>query len=95
MNKTEARQKTKELTELLSRLGGEMERVHLRERKLLDKIEKAKAELKEVCLHDKIEQKHYYFDGSYYDRAYTDRWNQCCTCGAKSEVKTEYHSWYG
>jgi hypothetical protein len=95
VNKTEARKKTKELTELLSRLGDEIARLNERERKLHDKVEAAKKELQEVCLHDKIEQKHYYFDGSYYDRAYTDRWNQCCTCGAKSEVTTEYHSWYG
>lgn len=95
MTKTEARKKTKELLELLSRLGGEMKILNLREKALLDKIDKAKSELKTVCLHEKIEEQHYYFDGSYYDRAYTDRWNQCCICGEKSEVKTEYHSWYG
>lgn len=47
------------------------------------------------CKHLEVEKKIYYFAGSYYDKAYTDSWNVCKVCGAKSEVKTEYHSWYG
>jgi len=47
------------------------------------------------CLHTEVIKKEYYFEGSYYDKAYTDHWNECKICGAKSVVNTEYHSWYG
>lgn len=47
------------------------------------------------CKHLELEKKTYYFAGSYYDKAYTDSWNVCIICGAKSAVITEYHSWYG
>lgn len=47
------------------------------------------------CKHPKIIRKESYFGGSYSDKAYTDHWNECEICGAKSEVTTEYHSWYG
>lgn len=47
------------------------------------------------CKHPKIVKKESYFEGSYYDKAYTDHWNECEICGAKSEVRHESHSWYG
>lgn len=47
------------------------------------------------CQHEEVEQKSSYFEGSYYDKAYTDYWCQCKLCGKKSEKKHESHSWYG
>jgi len=47
------------------------------------------------CNHPKIAKKESYFAGSYYDKAYTDHWNECEVCGAKSEVSHESHSWFG
>jgi hypothetical protein len=49
----------------------------------------------EMCPHLEIEKKSCYFSGSYYDKAYTEYWNQCKCCGAKSEAWTETHNWYG
>lgn len=64
--------------------------------------EKANAKVAELtkkrnedCPHTDVVKKEYYFSGSYYDRAYTDHWNECKCCGAKSVVTTEMHSWYG
>jgi hypothetical protein len=47
------------------------------------------------CPHEEIESKESYYSGSYYDKASTDRWNECKLCGSRSEKKTEMHSYYG
>lgn len=68
----------------------------LRKRKLIEKHQKELKELLSTCTHEgHVEKKSSYFSGSYYDKAYTDHWNQCTLCGARSEVTTENHSWYG
>lgn len=48
-----------------------------------------------LCPHTDIEEKRDYFPGSYYDTDYTDYWNQCKCCGAKSEVTRKHHGCYG
>ncbi len=47
------------------------------------------------CPHEEIEPKESYYEGSYLNKASTDYWNQCKLCGARSEVTTQVHSWYG
>lgn len=49
----------------------------------------------ELCPHTKIEGKSSYYPGSYNDTAYTNYWNECSCCGAKSEVISERHGYYG
>ena len=67
-----------------------------RKRKLIEKHQKELRELLSTCNHEgHIEEKSSYFSGSYYDKAYTDYWNQCKLCGERSEVTTVNHSWYG
>jgi len=53
--------------------------------------------IRAACMHDKedLEIKSDYFPGSYSDTAYTDRWNQCKVCGAKSVVERTSHGYYG
>lgn len=60
-----------------------------------EKVKELTKQRNEMCPHLVVEQRQYYFSGSYYDRAYTDYWTECKCCGAKSEVTTEQHSWYG
>lgn len=72
---------------------------------LKEKIEKKKqliakhsADLKsllQACPHEELELKESYFEGSYYDKAYTDSWSQCKLCGERGPVTTIYHNWYG
>lgn len=64
---------------------------------LQDKIAGINKLMKEICHHPKdyIQEKSYYFPGSYNDMAYTDYWSECTLCGCKSERSTESHSWYG
>ena len=40
------------------------------------------------CPHTDIEAKSYYYEGGYLNKSYTEYWNQCRTCGAKSETVT-------
>ena len=47
------------------------------------------------CPHEKLEQKTYYFDGSYDNLAYTDYWDECVICKKKFNERTQTHSWYG
>lgn len=51
--------------------------------------------LLEGCPHEEVETKSSYFSGSYYDLAYTDYWNECLLCGARSERTTREHNHYG
>jgi hypothetical protein len=46
------------------------------------------------CPHTHIEQKSNHYGGDYLNTSYTERWAECRTCGAKSEVKTENHGHY-
>lgn len=47
------------------------------------------------CLHEEVERKSSYYSGSYNDQAYTEYWNECVLCGARSEKTTKDHNWYG
>jgi DNA-binding winged helix-turn-helix (wHTH) protein len=67
-----------------------------RKRKLIKKHQKELNELVSTCTHEGyIEHKTSHFSGSYYDKAYTDHWNECNLCGARSETTRDNHSWYG
>lgn len=70
----------------------EAERVYLEAQK---KYYAAKKLRDDNCEHLEVEQKSEYFDGSYYNKAFTERWEECKICGAKSKVRREIHSWYG
>lgn len=65
------------------------------DQKLLVKHQNKIKELLKNCPHPELEQKSYYFPGSYTDTAYTQRWNQCKICNARSEIITESHGYYG
>lgn len=64
---------------------------------LADAVRAAKKYLEAVCYHpeDQVKRESYYFEGSYNDCAYTEHWNECKICGAKSERTHKSHSWYG
>ena len=65
-------------------------------RKLISKHQKELRELLATCTHEgHVVEKSSYFSGSYYDKAYTDYWNECSLCGERSEVTTKMHSYYG
>lgn len=66
-----------------------------RKRRLVDKHQKDIVKLLENCTHEEIETREHYFPGGYLDTARTEYWNQCKLCGARSEVTTESHKWYG
>jgi hypothetical protein len=66
-----------------------------RKQKLIAKHQKELMELLNTCTHEHIEEKSYYFSGSYFDKAYTEYWNQCKLCGAESKKTINDHSWYG
>jgi len=53
--------------------------------------------IEESCDHPEeyIEEKSSYYDGDYYNTAYTKTWRQCTICGEKSEITTKNHGWYG
>ena len=44
--------------------------------------------IKENCTHPKTVKGHHKCPGSYYDRGYTEYYDQCTTCNAKLNVKT-------
>jgi predicted aconitase len=46
------------------------------------------------CPHTDIEAKHNYVEGGYLNTAYTEHWNQCRVCGARSPVETVNHGTY-
>lgn len=66
-----------------------------RKRELIQKHQEQLKNLLNKCPHDDIERKSHYHPGTYYDKAYTDYWNECKVCGKRSEVTTIEHSYYG
>ncbi len=60
-------------------------------------IDKIKRKISDNCDHPPlyVKPEQHYFPGSYLDLAYTEHWNTCTICGARSEVRIEQHSWYG
>lgn len=62
-------------------------------RKLIVKHNTAIKELLNDCTHDETILKSEDFPGSYYDKSYTEYWNECILCGAKSEKRSEI-GWY-
>lgn len=65
-------------------------------RKLIYKHKKELEELLSTCDHQGyVVTKSSYFSGSYYDKAYTNYWNECSLCGATSDKVTDQHNYYG
>lgn len=62
---------------------------------LLAKHTKELQDLKNSCPHEEIEPRQSFHAGSYYDTARSMYWNQCKLCGAKSEITSKGHGWYG
>ena len=63
--------------------------------KAMDKYYELKKLRDELCPHTEIEDKYYYFSGSYSDTAYTERWVECKCCGMTSAKTVEYNNYYG
>jgi hypothetical protein len=95
MTDDERRAKTKEIQAELARLSAETKIMELRRKALNARYDAAETELQLFCLHEDIENKVEHYEGGYYDRASTERWRRCKTCGTTSERVTETHSWYG
>lgn len=64
-------------------------------RKLIAKHSADLASLLKACTHEELETRTSYFEGSYYDRASTDTWEQCKLCGKRFNERTKDPSWYG
>ena len=58
------------------------------------KLNKDRKDLLDQCPHS-FEQKHWYFSGSYTDKAYTEYWEECTFCRKKQNHTVKGHSWYG
>lgn len=56
-----------------------------------DKYKKQIAELTAACPHDALVQQSHYVDGSYYDKTYTNYWDECVCCGKRFNQT----GWYG
>lgn len=67
-------------------------------RGLIDDIASKEAVLKESkdlldkllaeCPHETLEDRSYYFQGSYTDTAYTEKWSECVCCKKKFNFRT-------
>ena len=64
-------------------------------KKLRDKHQAALDALIKTCPHEEIEEKSFYSPGGYLNTSYTEYWNQCKFCGAKSESTIDNHGTYG
>lgn len=47
------------------------------------------------CPHEEIEARSTYYEGDYYNKAYTTHWNQCTLCFERSEEERTNHNYYG
>lgn len=61
----------------------------------LKSLEKQMSALLEQCPHSNIEPREYYSPGSYFDKAYTDHWDECILCGERFNHNTKIHNHYG
>jgi hypothetical protein len=77
----------------------EAQRDYLRASKAATRANERAANLRAVrdalCPHADVEEKTFYFEGSYLDTAYTEYWNRCMCCGKESERARVDHSWHG
>lgn len=61
----------------------------------LKKVQMLMNDLLVYCPHLEVVPKSYYFPGSYNDKAYTERWNQCVCCRKQFDITHTDHSYYG
>lgn len=66
-----------------------------KKRKLVEKHSAELQKLLATCPHEETVAKERYVDGSYYDSAHTNYWNQCTLCGEKSPISVMRHGWFG
>lgn len=55
------------------------------------KVKSLKDELKTVlqeCPHDKLIEKSHYYPGSYYDKSFTEKYDECTVCGNRFNFRT-------
>lgn len=97
MSKTELSAELQHIVDKLAVAESEIKIYELRGVALYAKQKALQEELRNACPHPKeyLKAEYSYFSGSYYDRASTDHWTTCTLCGAKSEIRTETHSYYG
>lgn len=69
-------------------------RVQLK-RKLIEKHKDELLVMLADCPHDHLEKRSQYYSGTYYDRSYTEYWNECRCCGATSQRTTDNKGYYG
>lgn len=73
-----------------------LEQLINRKHKIIEKHNRELRQLLSQCNHEGYtEQKQSYYEGSYYDKAYTAYWNQCKLCGKMSERVYDRHHYYG
>jgi len=70
-------------------------KVVTQKQKLVDKQQVILKTLLEQCPHAELKEESSYYDGDYYNKAYTDYWNVCTMCGARSEKTRKGHTYYG
>jgi hypothetical protein len=75
------------MTEFEQQLAKVNKRIE-RARKRMNALHAERNAILANCPHTDIEVKSYYYEGGYLNKSYTEYWNQCRTCGAKSEVVT-------
>jgi hypothetical protein len=75
------------MTEFEQKLANVDKRIE-RQRKKMTALHEERSAILEECPHTHIESKSYYYEGGYLNRSYSEHWNQCKTCGAKSAVTT-------
>lgn len=63
----------------------------------LQKYNTLKKEVEDNCTHpeDHLTPKEKYYEGDYYNKAYTEYYNQCTICMKCSEKTRITHSYYG
>lgn len=61
------------------------------------KVKSLEKELKLVlqeCPHDKLIEKSHYYPGSYYDKSFTEKYDECAICGKRVNFRTS-DGYYG
>lgn len=51
--------------------------------------------LLDQCPHEETEKSSEYFEGTYFDRAYTTHYEKCTVCGDIIHSYVVAHDWYG
>lgn len=67
-----------------------------RKRKLIEKHQRELAALLATCPHDEVEHRDHYYDGDYYNKAFTERIVCCAVCKKQTQESVRVtHDYYG